>query len=61
MATAYLNSYRSAGQQLSSSADGALSAFEHDMFETRAQVKAQEQTNEANPESLSYLFSIFAY
>jgi len=61
MATAYLTSYRSAGQQLSTSADTALSAFEHDMFDAPVQVKAQEQTNEPNPDSLSYLFSIFAY
>jgi hypothetical protein len=44
----------------SAAADTALSVFEKGMF-NQSQAKAQEQTNEANPDSLSYLFSIFAY
>jgi hypothetical protein len=62
MASAYLtdlNSMNNHQLHTSSAADTALCAFEKGMF--GAPIKAQEQTNESNPDSLSYLFSIFAY
>jgi hypothetical protein len=62
MASAYLtdlNSLHNHQMHTSSAADSALCAFEKGMFSTNN--KVQEQSNEANPDSLSYLFSIFAY
>ena len=43
----------------SAAADSALCAFERGMF--GAKTKTQEQSNESSTDSLSYLFSIFAY
>jgi len=62
MASAYLSDVQVLNNQIrtSAAADTALCAFEKGMFGV-SNNKAQEQTNESNPDSLSYLFSIFAY
>lgn len=62
MASAYLSEIQMLNNQVrtSSAADTALCAFEKGMFGV-SHNKVQEQTNESNPDSLSYLFSIFAY
>ena len=61
MASVYLTDMQFSNSQLNStSANTALSAFEKDMFGGSTQNKAQEHA-EVNHDSLSYLFSIFAY
>jgi len=62
MANTYLSDTSVVNNQLRTSAavDKALSTFEKNLFGS-TQAKAHEQSNEASTDSLSYLFSIFAY